>query len=414
MGKRTLWWQKVKGPVLLVAVDLGKRTHTGYWRIPGQAESAVFSFGNTHAGLQAFWAQIRAVRAQSGVRHIQVGMEPTGPYGQPLLHFLQAYPVELVLVNPAHTKKYKEVVDNSPLKSDQKDPRILADLMELGRTLTVVLPTGPVATLRAVVQARATAVALRVAEESRLQDLLSVVFPEFLTVIRGVRSASAQAVLRRYPTPAAVVAAGPRRVTAVLHQASRGRLGAKRAAALGAAAQTSIGVAAGQAGLAAAVHWSLDRLQQAAAQEAAQEAAIDRLLAEIPASRALLSVPRIGRIIAATVLAELGDGAAFASQRAVLKWAGLNLYEVSSGRHRGRRRLSKRGRARLRQVLFCAALNAVRADGILHGYYHQLLDRGMPRPKAMTAVMRKLCHLLFALLRDNTVYQAPGAMRRAA
>jgi hypothetical protein len=51
-------------------------------------------------------------------------------------------PVTIVQVNPMHTKRIKELNDNSPLKTDDKDPRVIADVLRLGHALRVVVPEG--------------------------------------------------------------------------------------------------------------------------------------------------------------------------------------------------------------------------------------------------------------------------------
>ena len=84
--------------------------------------------------------------------------------------------------------------------------------------------------------------------------------------------------------------------------------------------------------------------------------------------------------------------------------AGLDLYEISSGNHRGQRRISKRGRPLMRKLLFFAAINAVKSKGIMHAKYQKMLDRGMPKMKALIAISRKLLGLIFAIVRDNTKY----------
>jgi transposase len=87
-----------------------------------------------------------------------------------------------------------------------------------------------------------------------------------------------------------------------------------------------------------------------------------------------------------------------------MKLAGLDLYEVSSGRHKGQRHISKRGRSLMRKLLFFAAINGVKSNGIMHEPYQQMLQRGMPKVKALIAISRKLLRVAFALARDNTVY----------
>ncbi|GAI67462.1 unnamed protein product [marine sediment metagenome] len=58
----------------------------------------------------------------------------------------------------------------------------------------------------------------------------------------------------------------------------------------------------------------------------------------------------------------------------------------------------------MRKLLFFAAIGTVRSNGIMHKKYHDMLDRGMPRVKALVAIARKLLCILFALARDNMAY----------
>lgn len=68
------------------------------------------------------------------------GYESTGPYAEHLVHFMRARGVHMVQVSPMHTKRLKELQGNSPNKTDQKDPKVIADIMALGHALTVVIP----------------------------------------------------------------------------------------------------------------------------------------------------------------------------------------------------------------------------------------------------------------------------------
>ena len=58
----------------------------------------------------------------------------------------------------------------------------------------------------------------------------------------------------------------------------------------------------------------------------------------------------------------------------------------------------------MRKLLFFAAINAVKSNGIMHDSYQRMLGRGMPKIKALTAISRKLLRLIFALARDNTMF----------
>ncbi len=87
-----------------------------------------------------------------------------------------------------------------------------------------------------------------------------------------------------------------------------------------------------------------------------------------------------------------------------MKLAGLDLYEVSSGKFQGTRRISKRGRPLMRKLLYFFAVRAVRSGGLMEHQYQRYLDRGMLRTKALIAVARKLLRIIFAIVRDNSVF----------
>jgi len=69
---------------------------------------------------------------QDSGHQVWVGYEPTGPYSICLREFLLANRCRTVQVNSYHSKRIKEVRDNSPLKSDDKDPGVIADLIWQG------------------------------------------------------------------------------------------------------------------------------------------------------------------------------------------------------------------------------------------------------------------------------------------
>ncbi len=110
---------------------------------------------------------------------------------------------------------------------------------------------------------------------------------------------------------------------------------------------------------------------------------------------------------AAGLIGEVGDFRQFSTISEMMKLAGMDLFEISSGIHRGRRRISKRGRPLLRKLLFFAALNTVRKGGVMHACYQRYLHRGMPKVKALVAIARKLLRIIFALVRDHRQYQIP-------
>ena len=69
-----------------------------------------------------------------------------------------------------HTKRVKEINDNSPLKTDEKDPRVIADIIRWGHALSIVIPEGDAAYLRRLNNSRERHVRERTALVNQLQQ----------------------------------------------------------------------------------------------------------------------------------------------------------------------------------------------------------------------------------------------------
>ncbi len=395
----------VNEKVLIATVDGGKDSHYGYYRCPDGTEGKSLPFWNNGRGFQEFWERISSAAKAHGLEDIIVGFESTGPYMEPLAQFLRSKKgVRLVQVNPMHTKRLKELPGNSPLKTDRKDPKIIADIIELGHALTVVIPEGPAAELRRLTQGRERTIESRTRLFNQLQSLLVISFPEFLQVMKDVKTASAQHLLRHYPTAQDIVALGESSLAALLRKVSRGKLREDRARALFETAGETVGVREGRNSMLLEIRLMLDTITTYDRFIDSVETEMVRHLEQIPSSRVILSLKGIGPVTAAGLIGEVGDFTKFGTISEVMKLAGLDLYEVSSGKHRGRLRISKRGRPYMRKLLYLSALSAVRKGGVMHEWYQRALGRGMIKTKALVAVSRKLLGLIFALVRDHSVY----------
>jgi transposase len=122
----------------------------------------------------------------------------------------------------------------------------------------------------------------------------------------------------------------------------------------------------------------------------------------------------VGKISVAIILGEAGDLRRYHKAQELIKLAGLNLFEISSGMHQGRRHISKRGRPLLRKCLFFAALRTVKTGGAFRAVYVRPTQvNRMQKTKALVAISRKLLRLVFALVRDEVAYQPRGELRAA-
>ena len=383
---------------LIVALDVGKRVHYGYFRTPKNQDIKPFPFHNTGQSFNKFWEKICRFKEKHMLDEIVIGFESTGPYAEPIANYLRKKPVKLVQVNPLHTKRIKELTGNSPNKTDKKDPRVIADVISLGHSLTVVAPKGAAAQLRRLTHARERAMARRTAMNNQLRDLVFVIFPELGDIIRP-STKTGMYLIKYYPDPESIVSIGIEALFNIVRKTSRGRFGIDRVEKLYNAARESVGITEGKESILIETSHLISNIETESKYIESLEEQMLLFLEQIPYSHSILSIKGIGNITAAGLIGEVGD---FRKFKTISE---LDLFEVSSGKHKGKHRISKRGRALIRKLLFFAAINSVKSHGIMHTKYQKMLDNGTPKIKALISVSRKLLRIIFALARDNVRYE---------
>ena len=419
-GLRTKKVNTIKEGTLIVAVDIGMVSNHGCCTTADGRSTKTFRFDNTREGLDTLWTMVLASKTRFQCNEVIIGYESTGPYGEPLIHYLKQKPVTIVQVNPLHTKRMREINDNSPLKTDRKDPRVIADVIRIGHALSVMVPEGDAAYLRRLNNARERHTKERTALLNQLQQFVFLIFPEFTRIIKTIYSKTALHILKKYTTPAKVCSVNIEKLGEEMRRQSRGKFGVEHAAALINYAKTTIGIQEGLAGLVMDIQHALVQLEMVDSLMAELEHEMETTLQRIPYSRKLLSIKGLGIVTVGGLIGEVGDFTKFTTQSEIAKLAGLDLYEVSSGKRQGQRRISKRGRSLLRKILYYAAMQTIRKNGIMHDYYQRLIGRGMKSMMALVAVSRKLLRIIFAIVRDDTEFilnhelQRKEEMRRAA
>jgi transposase len=120
------------------------------------------------------------------------------------------------------------------------------------------------------------------------------------------------------------------------------------------------------------------------------------------------SIPGIGPVLAATILAEIGDITRFPRLAALVAYAGLDPSVVASGDFQGQRQhLSKRGSPHLRRALYLAAHNAQHHNPDLAAYMLRKLGQGKPYAAALIALAHRLLARIFVILKQGRAYQVP-------
>jgi len=230
---------------LLVTTDVGKYDNYCYARTPKGEELEPFKFHNTGSGLMMVYGIIELFRKKHNLDRIVFGIESTGNYGEPLIHYMVNRGIQMVQVNPLHTKKVKEMRGNSPNKNDKKDPKVIADIIALRNSLTVVIPRGAAADLDRMVHLREILLEDKKRAYNQLESAIVPIFPEFLHIFKDLQIKTVEHLLKYYPLPESIIKLGLEDLIKILHTVSRGRIGRKKAEKFYEAALSSAGIKEG-------------------------------------------------------------------------------------------------------------------------------------------------------------------------
>lgn len=130
------------------------------------------------------------------------------------------------------------------------------------------------------------------------------------------------------------------------------------------------------------------------------ESRMDSLLEQVPGVQQMLGITGIGRDTVVGFFSEVGDLSYYSHPRQIIKLAGLNLKENTSGQHKGQTKITKRGRKKLRALLFKVVMPLVAKNSAfksLHEYYTKRPNNPLKKMQSMIALCNKLIRILFAI-----------------
>jgi transposase len=398
---------------LIVGVDIAKNTHwarfTDYRGIPlGKACKVL----NNKEGFENILTTIKGVCKQNGLHKVILGLEPTGHYWKPLAYYLTEYEIKIkvVLVNPYHTKRAKELDDNSPTKNDQKDALTIARLLRDGRYSQLYLPQDVYGELRVLANTRVSLMKRNNSLKNNIRTVLDEYFPELVTVFKYPLGGKAcRQILKSCPFPSLLLQLGRDKVLTQMKKAVQKTIGQKRVEKLFEAAKDSIGVTYGIKSARLKLTLLIQELELMENQLAHLETAMEQALANTGFKEIILSIPGVGIITAASFLGNTGDPLRFTHPRQISKLAGYNLIEDSSGEHQSKTIISKRGRKQLRNVLYQMARTTVAVNPQMKELYHYLKTRPhnpLKKKQALVVISKKIITIIHSLLKKQSRYQA--------
>lgn len=405
---------QITDQTLILGIDIASEEHYARaFNNRGIEYGKTLKFSNDAAGFKELSAWSEALRQQHDKSRIVAGMEPTGHYWFPLAGYLREQNTPVLLVNPYHVSRSKELDDNTPTKTDRKDPKTIALLVKDGRYSEPYIPEGVYSELRIVMESRWQIVKQLVSIRNRVQRWLSLYFPEFHTAFSSWEGKSALIILQEMPTPEDIIAVGEEGILRRWQQDKIRGIGSKRAKLLVEAARNSIGIKAGIQGACQELSFLLETYALYQQQYQQTLETVEELTKQIPCIEEALKIPGIGLITIAGFVAEVGDVKRFTHPDQVQKLAGLNLAETSSGKCRGQTKISKRGRKRLRSVLYQAMFGLVAKNAAfreLHKYYTTRSQNPLKKKQSLIALGCKLIRILFAILRKGIAYDGKKMM----
>jgi transposase len=129
----------------------------------------------------------------------------------------------------------------------------------------------------------------------------------------------------------------------------------------------------------------------------------------------LQTIPGIGWLSAAILLAQIGEIERFDKVGALVSLAGLAVKAHDSGTSvHGRPQIDRHGRPQLRCILYWCAMTAKRVDPAIAAWALRLQARSKPKKVILVAVMRKLLHIVYGVWKTHTPYQAAFVLGQAA
>ena len=404
----------VDDKTLVIGADVGSEKHDirAFDHRGREFSKKAFEFSNSEPGFIEAKNWILKIRDAHNLERIMVGMEPTGHYWINLASWLMNEGITVVMVNPHHVKKSKELDDNLNRKSDSKDPKVIAGLVNEGRYSIPYLPEGIYADLRNLNNLR-----LRNTEEktrciNRLERWLSIHFPEFNTVFKDVCCSAGLLLLEQAPLPEDVVKLRAEGVNEIWRSAKLRGSGYSKALRIVSVAEHSISRKEGSDTARIEFQWLLENLKTFIKWDNELLAKTEDLAKKIPCIDNILKIKGLGLRTVMGIFAEIGDITRFTSVKPIQKLAGLALVEDSSGKKTGKTVISKRGRKRLRYHLYQSALVLIGHNDEfrkVYDYYRTRENNPLKKMQALMAVACKLLRLLYAMITKGIIYD-PGKL----
>ena len=401
---------------LYVGIDVSSKSNVVYLMLPDGNKHSNFSVPNSHDGSSQLVKRILSAVTSQALDTVIIGLEATSVYGDNLVYFLrenialEPFNRKIHVLNPKQVNKFKEAYNDLP-KNDYVDSFVIADCLRFGRiNKEVYIGDYRYEALRNLTRARYFAICNLVKEKQRFMNVL---FKKYSTmtqkkVFSDTFGATALAVYEEFESAEALANMDLHELTAFIMEKGKNRFPNPDAVA-----KAIVKAASSSYRLPKTVNDSVNQvlsisitsIKALEAQIKAFDKAIAVQMELLP--NVLVSVPGIGHVFSAGIMAEIGDINRFSNQAQLAKYAGLAWKQHKSGDFEAETtRLISSGNRYLKYYLCEAAFSLVRCDKEYSRFYHlkyKEVNRYQHK-RALALTARKFVRLVFRLLKDNRLY----------
>lgn len=336
-----------------------------------------------------------------------IGMEATGHYWLSVYSFFTALGFNLKVINPIQSNAFRKMYIRQ-VKNDSKDSFVIAQLMRFGEYASSSMLQDNIMAIRLLSRYRVSLVVESSGIKNRVVALLHIVFPEYQQkkLFSDIFGVTSKELLLKYSTPEEMLTVSTTKLANFISKCSRGRLGREKAEEIKSNAKNSFGISIALDSFSFQIKQMIEQLKFIEKQIDDLDEKINILLKNI--NPVITTIPGIGEALGAAIIGEIGDISRFEHASKLVAYAGLDVKVNQSGQFKGTNmKISKKGSPYLRRALWIAATDAANFDPILSKYYQSLRAKGKHHLTAIGAVARKLCNIIFAVLKANKPYKAP-------
>lgn len=388
--------------MIYAGVDIAKVDHViGAVDEAGAEAARPMKFKNSEAGFERCIAWLESVTESE--EDVFVGMEATGHYWKACFAYLMAAGYRVCVVNPMQVHAMRKLKSLSGVKNDRIDSWLIAETLRQGDYDETRLATDEVQALKQLTRYHQGLKQELATVKTQAICVLDAYFPEYAGLFSDMFGAASLKVLAECPTPSEVARKRASSIAKLLSEGSRGRLGDAKAAQVKAAAKSSVGIRLGEEAASFQIRTMVSQVEFLNATIAKVEKEVASLLEKVEPN--ITTIPGVSTTTGAQIVAEIGDVRRFRNAASIVKYAGLNSGVDESGKYSAEGvPITKHGSPYLRRSLWLAANRARQYDPKLKEYYDKLRRKGKPHRVAVTAVARKLCHVVYAVMRDGEPY----------